>query len=1066
MRSDVSLSKPDALMAGPQSRRKVKKSRWSNAEALNRRRGKSPAQVCSSICNRNGKPLEKKVVLKLEELCRAVLDVHSLKRDGAKTAYMTGSGTTHIKQDLKECFLPVLETSRVSIEESEMTRSEVYGVPASSQGLESDDAKRTHSFVKIEISEMNNWKGEEKNLIVDSADLYNVVKTECELDVNSLISDTMGCKKETVDHLVDVDDKVEQKDVERVEDNNSSIAQAVTDGVEEQEYLSNQPYKHKTFSDASGAEYHYCKERESIYTDPLNLAKQSGILLIAAAADEGVCDSVSVSGVGYSTDEDAGIGHAENQKLSGSQFWMGNRKCVSYSLSSSAEESLDSLVSSGMSVRESLPDSKSDHLKDNISFNMINCDVVIGSDRGKLFYREIPDMWSTTSSPISKCAPPLAPVELSDANSYRCVSRAQSWSPVLLPVTSGEIFGGYLEPGTDTPLQYGSKASDSLAGSLRQDIHMFQSVVPTSYPATCVSPAASVTQEGMGPENEPLKSQEGELFRRIEESLAERETLKYQEKELLKRIARSLTETKSLKCREEQLLNKIERSLTRAKSLKSQEEELLRRIEVSLAQRGTAKSQDEELLVRMETLKDTKYSFVDVDSVSSMELESEYMPDLENSLPLKKRKKWLKTVTENENKEIQMKNLPLESFPSFPLCPMISIAELEAVGKLQQRPSFPSFPSRPMISIAELEAHAAFGRLQQQQPCHSPLAASWVPRYPYCCEENSFCGESVCSRNTVGRTNGECFEQSGEMTENTMVLPVFKSEDSVEHYSCCKTKSGCTVSQSGVCDMAYVQNVDAYSDETALSVCSGVAEDSKADIHLFVGPAIDSVGSKVTVDCKVGVESVDSKVGVESCERTSGSLVDLYMVDTDSKDVVDTEVTAGGSECTKDNSEETEVTLEVPECTKDDKIEHIDAKNCSIVNEQIETPIESKCIKVEADSRDSLEHCGVLGPPLKDLKYKADVDFETSVAMSRFTKVDVECKDGIALQSCAVNCLEGPKCVVGKVLENNVELRGESEENLAYTKKAKDNAEWCRKIDVPVKESKFVVDVSSKEGLL
>jgi hypothetical protein len=399
-----------------------------------------------------------------------------------------------------------------------------------------------------------------------------------------------------------------------------------------------------------------------------------------------------------------------------------------------------------------------------------------------------------------------------------------------------------------------------------------------------------------------------------------------------------------------------------------------------------------------------------------------------------------------------MKNLPLESFPSFPLWPRISIAELEAVGKLQQRPSFPSFPSRPMISIAELETHRAFGRLQQQ-PCHSPVAASWVPRYPYYCEENSFCGKSFCSRNTAGRTYGECFEQSGEITENTMVLPVCKSEESAERYSCCKTSSGCTMSQSGVCDMAYLQNVDACSDETALSVCSGVAEDSTADIPLFVGAAVDSVGSKV---------AVDSKVGVKSCERTSSSAVDLYVVDTDSKDVVETEVTGGGSECTKDNSEGTEVTVQVPECTKDDKIEQIDAKNCTVVNEQIEMPIESKCIKVEADSKDSLEHCGVLDPPLKDVKYKADVDFETSVAMSRFTKVDVESKDGIALQSCAVNCLEGPKCVVGKGPENNVELLEESEENLAYTKKAKTNAEWCRKIDVPVKESKFVIDVGSK----
>ena len=1060
MRSDVSLSKPDVLMAGPQSRRKVKKSRWSNAEALSRRRGKSAAQVCSVINSRHGKPLEKKVVLKLEELCRSVLDERSLKRDGTKTAYVAGGGTSQIKQELKECILPIVETSPVSSEESDMTRSEVCGVPASSQVLKSDDANRTHNLVKIEISEMKNWKEEENNLSFDSADFHEVVKKESGLDVNSVTSDTISCKMEAVNHLVDVDHKMEKKDVGRVEENDGCIAQAVTDDVKGQKDLSNQPCQNKTSSDISRTEYHHCKEHESIHTDPLNLAKQSEGSLAAAAvcADaDGVSDSVSVSvsGVGYSTDEDAGIGHAENQKVSGSQFWMGKRKCVSYSLSSSTEESLDSLVSTGMSVRESLPGSKSDHLKDDISYNMINCDVVIGSDRGKLFYQEIPDLWPATSLPVSRCVPPLAPAELSDADSYRCVSHAQSRTPALLPITSGEIFGSYLEPSADTLLQHGLNASDTLAGSLRQDVSVLESAVPTSCPAMSVSPAACVPQEGMRLENETLKSQEGELFRRIEESLAERETLKYQEKELLKRIERSLTETKSLKCREEQLLNKIERSLTRAKSLKSQEEELLRRIEVSLAQRGTVKSQDEELFVRMETLRDTKYSFVDIDSVSSMELESENMPDLENSLPLKKRKKWLKTMTDNENKEIQMKNLPLESFPSFPLWPMISIAELEAIGKLQQHPSFPSFPSRPMISIAELEAHTAFGRLQQQ-PCASPVGTSWVPRYPYYCEENSFCGESFCSRNTVGRINGEFFEQSGEVTESTMVLPVFKSEDSEECYSCCKTSSGCSLVQSGVCDLSYLGKVDAYSDEAALSVCSGVVEDSKADLHLFVRPALDSVGSKA---------EVDSKVGVASCERTSGSSLDLYMVDTESKDV-GTEVTTRGSECTKDNSKGTEVTLEVPECTKDDKIEEIDAKNCTEVNEQIEMPIESKCIKVEADSKDSLENCGVIDSPLRDLRYKADVDFETSVALSRFTKVYVESKDSIALQSIAVNCLEGPKCLVGKGLENNIEVLVESEENLACTEKSKDNAEWCRKIDVPVKESKCVVDVGLKEGFL
>ncbi|GFG39313.1 hypothetical protein Cfor_02238 [Coptotermes formosanus] len=1047
MRSDLFLSKPDALMAGPQSRRKVKKSRWTNAEALNRRRGKSPNGVHSGINSRHGKPLGKQVVLKLEELCRAVLDVRSSKGDGTKTANVTRSGTSQAKQDLKECVLSVVDTSTVSNEESEMTHSDVHGVPAASGGLESDDAKRAHNSVKLEVSETKNCKEQENNLSFEDANMHEVIKTECELDVNSVIIDTVSCKMETVDHLVDVGHKVEQKNVECTEENDGSSSQAIAGDAEDQVELSNQPCQNEAFSNTSGAEYHCCKERDCIYTDPINLAKQSESSIIAAAV-EGVSDSVSASGVGCSTDEDAGIGHVEIQKLSGPQLWMGKRKCVSYSLTSSlTEESLDSSVSSGMTVRESLPDSKNDNSKDDIPYSMINCDMMIGSDKDKLFDQEVSDLWSTTGSPVSRYAPPLAPVELSDANSYRCGSHAQSWSPALLPVSSGGRIGSYLEPGTDMPLHYGSKMSDTLPGSPCQDVHMLQPAVPTSYPTVSVSPAASVPQEGMGPENETLKSQEGELFRKIEESLAERETLKYQEKELLKRIERSLTETKSLKCREEQLLSKIERSLTRAKSLKSQEEELLRRIEVSLAQRGTAKSQDEELLVRMETFKDTKCSFVDVDSVSSMEFESENMPDLENSLPLKKRKKWLKTVINNENKEIQMRSTPLESFPSFPLWPMISIAELEAVGKLQQHPSLPSFPSRPMISIAELEAHTVYGR-SQQQPCEPHAAAPWVPRYPYYCEENSSCGESFYSRNSVGRTYGEFFEQNSEMIDNTMLLPVFKSEESAERYSCCKMSSGCARSQPGVCNVSYLGKVDAYSDESALSVCSGVAEDSKVDLCLFVRPAMDSVGSKV---------EADSRVCVESCERTSDPSVELCRVDTDSKDIVGNEVTVQGSECTKDNSEE----IGVPECTKDDKIVQMDAKICTEVSEKIGAPVESKCIKV-----DSVEHCGVLYPPLTDLKYKADVDSETSVAPLRFIKVDVESKDSIALLSSTVNCVEGPNCIVHKGLGNNIELLGESEENLACSKKTKDNAEWCRKIDVPQKESKCVLDVGSKEGFV
>ncbi|KAJ9580126.1 hypothetical protein L9F63_004199 [Diploptera punctata] len=173
--------------------------------------------------------------------------------------------------------------------------------------------------------------------------------------------------------------------------------------------------------------------------------------------------------------------------------------------------------------------------------------------------------------------------------------------------------------------------------------------------------------------SENLNNTGEEIFRRIEESLAETETLKSREEELLKRIAKSLNDAETLKFKEEELLKKIERSLTEAETLKFREEEILRKIEVSLAKSETVRSQDDELLMKIEaSLQNSQYSMIDEDP----EFESKFNIDKDCSLPLKKRKKRLKALMREDVKPRIQQNLSAESFPSYPSKPMISIAEL------------------------------------------------------------------------------------------------------------------------------------------------------------------------------------------------------------------------------------------------------------------------------------------------------------------------------------------------------------------------------------------------------
>ncbi|XP_021938553.1 uncharacterized protein LOC110839056 isoform X2 [Zootermopsis nevadensis] len=781
-------------MAGPQRKRKVKRRRFTHAEALRQQRKKPPDGVHSQISNWNSEPLVHQVVMKLQEICRAVIATNV-------NMIMSEAVQSKVEQVSKECTSPLVESSVVSKEKTDMTCSEISyasdqvnvansdifcskicGSPASLDVLDSVHADGADSLVKLEICETESWKSQQNNLNCVSypknTHLHDVIKEECECDVNdsnicasNVINETFSLKTEPVDSLANVSHKIEQQDrksVDLVENSEGPSSSVAGDDIllKEQESLSNQPFDNKTFSnnvnkivlhDYSRSENQYCKENGCNFTGPMNVANRFENSPIVAANE-----NTSFSGTAYSLDESRGNCLMEIQKHLGLHSRIRERRFISHSLTSaSTEESLDSLLSNEMGERECSPDLKNYHLKDEILYNTRNCGMVGDADR--LSHQEVSDSGSIRFSADSRYALSSISMGLSNDDSCRDDTSAHSWSSTSLSINSGGRIDSYLEPNTDIPHHYSFEASDSSSGfyteRLCEDVHMLQRTVPVTYPAMSISPPAMLPQEGIVPGTKTLKSCEEELLRRIEESLTERETLKYQKEELFNKIEKSLTETESLKYREEELLKKIERSLTEAKSMKFREEELLRRIEVSLAQRETVKPDNEDLFIRLKTsLKDATYNSIDLQSTDAIEFESEHEPDLDKSLPLKKRKKLLKTLTDDEDRTMQIRNLSLESFPSFPSWPMISIAQLEAIGKLQHNLNFPSFPSQPMISIAEFEAHTACSK-SHHHTFESSKVVPWVSRCPHYCNESSFCDESPFSRDvSVGGMYEEFLE--------------------------------------------------------------------------------------------------------------------------------------------------------------------------------------------------------------------------------------------------------------------------------------------------------------------
>ncbi|XP_067002941.2 uncharacterized protein [Anabrus simplex] len=105
--------------------------------------------------------------------------------------------------------------------------------------------------------------------------------------------------------------------------------------------------------------------------------------------------------------------------------------------------------------------------------------------------------------------------------------------------------------------------------------------------------------------------------------------------------------------------------LKSAEKIKSEDEALLRRIERSLTSDTKLKTEDDDL-------------------------ESKFKPELDSSLPLKKRLKTLTHITEIKVKPETNDSTKTESFPSYPTRPMISIAELDfnksLLTKQLQRP--------------------------------------------------------------------------------------------------------------------------------------------------------------------------------------------------------------------------------------------------------------------------------------------------------------------------------------------------------------------------------------------
>ncbi|PSN29779.1 hypothetical protein C0J52_27700 [Blattella germanica] len=659
---------------------------------------KSSEQRCLAIKS-DQKVLVQKVVLKLQELCRVVI-LHSLKQEDLNVSdtNMRKEVQKIVKQDLKE-FTPSPTESSVVVKDVTSNSKEIdllnntkltKNSISQSEMLNDSDCfndKSYQNIIKQEIENVEYCKENEQNLVnqnligfaesehnikkefnKDDGDCNTLMRTGGTSNGMELSVNATGTIKNNNSCLLSLESKDQL--CKQIKSDNSPInlyeSEKGCATLQEEENVQNND--HSKNNDNPLYSKNQSTDSESLML-PVNLS----------VIKEEHCDN------------------SDYQRI-------GKRKLSTHSTSSIIDDISDISVSSSMDEKQ------------------INC------DKGKLFY---PGMFNTDFALSSPYSPLLRSFPGDNINWRQSTANVSSTGSYIVSevntshITSGmcycpqQDYSANCQEGCCRSSQHNSAlqmncikttSASKSPTSTYSDLPLSSSEIPPEHILRCSCDSchnrSPVTQGcekydklplvpnfGIKQLSENVNSNGEELFRRIEESLAETETLKSQEEKLLKRIARSLNEAESLKYREEELFKKIERSLrslTEAETFKSREEELLRKIEMSLAHTGSVRSQDEELLMRIEaSLKNSNYGVSD--DTSKLELKHEIDSDF--SLPLKKRKKRLKLLSEHEELKLmsQARNLKLESFPSYPSTPMISIAELlPTCHKLQNQTSLSS----------------------------------------------------------------------------------------------------------------------------------------------------------------------------------------------------------------------------------------------------------------------------------------------------------------------------------------------------------------------------------------
>ncbi|XP_069691550.1 uncharacterized protein [Periplaneta americana] len=967
-----------------QRKHRTEETRLTQNETLVTDRGKSLQDLDTGISSRESQPIVH-VVKKLQELCKAVLAVSTKKQQQSDINEDTVSHTSNLNLDYVEDRVNVgecpLSTDNIVVKEIKITpcvgdneNKANYNLPDSRKlelhnyAKDNEIPKKWIKCNKIGSGDANIDEEKPVSLEKNVAREKGIGIKDIDVCINNIVNTTISCRTRMMDYLTNSDKSDQNINTTTIKtDCSSSSCAIVRDESLTDDYMcDSNSYKKIAVHDVSRLE-HSCKYQNQYISN--NHGNTDGYYLrkgclsknsVLTAISVKVFDNVKYSGIDYLTEEDSGKYCRERQFTPPDlQFRMGKRKRGTHSL-------MEDVSDNSLSSNEPYETSKRIHLNEDM----------ISNDMHRFSCEGVSDLRLVRSFPYSlKSGSNMLPdsITFSDMKSQICSTSAQS--PEMFPVHNGirnisnlnsdvgiitrckqDTSSDVLDCTTrNSSLKSRDDVTDSFsglyAGKLYEDFRILRSSISVPYPSVSTS-SGNRTSQGTRPGSENLKCQEEELLRRIEESLAETETLKYQEEELLKRIERSLSETESLKCREEELLKKIERSLTKAESLKSREEELLRRIEVSLAHTETAKSQDE-ILKRIE------------DVNCNIEFESKYKPDLDYTLPLKKRKR-LKTYDENRSLKLETDNTQPESFPSFPSRPMISIAELMA---------------RPVFGIAELEAHQMFNSLESSSAASldsSSSATSILPRY----NEHDICDASIYPRDvSIGylcRNHSMCDRK----TENDRFFPVCnKTGDSYrETCNTCavpktrnknyrmpcaeilKEESQPATSEYWQFNARYMRNFENLSAEDG-----DVIEDSKANLNMIVGKSNSEV---------------DTTGNLELCQKNKGYSTDSCMVN-DSKTSMElfqgTEMPSGLKhkvEHTKSNSE---------------------FQNC--MGFQVDSkiaPIDSKHIKIEEESSDSTDSRYI---PYRSCFNNADFisenleNEEHRVNETKLLKIEVETKD-------------------------------------------------------------------------